>query len=243
MRTRRTDVHVFRTQILQRSCNTKRVRDFVIVIDFLFFRYVELLENRVEILETGLREALLQLNVHGGIRLPHSPSSEPLSPTAANYLDHATDLHYNITQALKELQAMKSEREKGIYSENDHDSDHSDHGESPSSRRDSAESSRTASSAKTEELTTPITSPSNSPPQKALFLPNEVTQTPFQMQFVENNIAFYQPFYDRNITTAQNLATQFNYEDPNMNWLDTVALDDTYDLSLQMQGEYSFTTL
>jgi hypothetical protein len=196
------------------------------------------LENRVEILETGLREALLHLNGHGGVRLPHSPTSEPASPTSATYLDHATDLNYNITQALKELQAMKTEREKGMYSENDHDSDHSDHGESISSRRDSAEPTRTASSAKTEDLATPLTTPANSPlPQKTLFLSTEVSQ-PVQLAYVENSLNFYPPLFDRNTVGVQNMAQGFNYEDLSLSWLDTVALDETYDISLQGQGDY-----
>lgn len=205
-------------------------------------RYVELLENRVEILETGLREALLHLNGHGGIRLPHSPSSNPPSPTSANYLEQSHDLNYNITQALKELQAMKAEREKGLYSENEHDSDHSDHGEISSSRRDSDESTVTTS-AKTEDLATPLTSPSNSPIQKTLFLPTEVTQPPVQLQqYSESGVNFFQPYFDRN-SNGQNMAASFQYEELNLSWLDTVALDDSYDLSLQVQGDYPLMNL
>jgi len=207
--------------------------------------YVELLENRVEVLETGLREALLRLNQAGGIHLPHSPSSNPPSPTAANFLDHSHDLSYNITQALKELQSMKSEREKGMYSEHEHehehehDSDHtSEHGD-VSSRRDSAESTQTMLSAKSEDLTTPLTSPANSPPQKALFLPSEMSQPLFQPQFAENSINFYQAYYDRQSsnTSAINLPTSgpYMYDDLNLSWFDSVALDDTY---LQNSNEF-----
>src|SRR6202035_4430256 len=101
------------------------------------------------------------------------------------------------------LQSMKTEREKGMYPEHDHDSDHdhSEHGDT-TSRRDSAESMHTAesmqsdipSSAKIEDLATPLTSPANSPPQKTLFLQSELqsefTQPPFQTQFTENNLNF-----------------------------------------------------
>ena len=208
---------------------------------FTYSRYVELLENRVEVLETGLREALLRLNQAGGIHLPHSPSSNPPSPTAANFLDHAHDLSYNITQALKELQSMKSEREKGTYSEHEHehDSDHtSEHGED-SSRRDSAESTHTMLSAKTEDLTTPLTSPANSPPQKALFLPSDMSQPLFQPQFPENNVNFYQAYFDRQTANnpAMNLPTSgpYMYDELNLSWLDSVALDETY---LQNSNEF-----
>lgn len=195
-------------------------------------RYVELLENRVEVLETGLREALLRLNQAGGIHLPHSPSSNPPSPTAANFLDHSRDLSYNITQALKELQSMKAEREKGMYSEHEHDSDHtSEHGDL-SSRRDSGESTEAMLSAKSEDLATPLTSPANSPPQKTLFLPSELSQPLFQPQYPDNSINFYQAYYDRQSSnnTALNLPTSgpYMYDELNLTWLDSVALDEAY---------------
>ena len=202
----------------------------------------------MEILETGLREALLQLNTHGGIRLPHSPSSTPPSPTSANYLDHATDLNYNITQALKELQAMKSEREKGsLFPENDHDhdhdSEHSDHGDSPISRHDSAEStascSASSSSAKTDELVTPVTSLADSPPpQKTLFLETEITSAPLQVSYMDNSLNFYPPV---NAVGVQNMT--FNYDDLNLTWLDTIALDETYDITLQGQSDFPLVNL
>ena len=247
MRSWRADVYVFRTEILKRSCDTERVNCSWPSYD-LYTRYVELLENRVEILETGLREALLHLNGHGGIRLPHSPSSNPPSPSSANYLEQSHDLNYNITQALKELQAMKAEREKGLYSENEHDSDHSDHsdhgGEIPSSRRDSDESTVTVSSAKTEDLATPLTSPSNSPIQKTLFLPTGVSQPPVQPQhYSESGVNFFQPYFDRNSSNGQIMAASFPYEELNLSWLDSIALDDSYDLSLQAQGDYPLMNL
>jgi len=200
---------------------------------------VELLENRVDILETGLREALVRLNANGGFQLPHSPTSAPASPTAANFLDHSHDLTYNITQALKELQAMKAEREKGIYSEHEHD-DHSDHGDSVS-RRDSGESTRTMS-AKSEDLATPLTSPSNSPPPKALFLPSELSQTPVLPQYPESNLNFYQAYYDRQTTNAvSSVPTNgpYVYDDLSLSWLDSAALDETYNLSLQNNDDFS----
>ena len=205
---------------------------------------MELLENRVDILETGLREALLRLNANGGFpQLPHSPASAPPSPTAVNFLDHSHDLTYNITQALKELQAMKSEREKGIYSEHDHD-DHSDHDDSVS-RRDSGESTRTMS-AKSEDLATPLTTPSNSPPPKALFLPSEVPQTPILPLYPESNLSFYQAYYDRQ-TTNPVLTVQTNapymYDDLSLSWLDSTALDEAYNLSLQNNDDFSLMNL
>jgi hypothetical protein len=216
---------------------------------------VELLENRVDILETGLREALLRLNASGGIHLPHSPTSNPPSPTAANFLDHSHDLTYNITQALKELQSMKAEREKGMY---DHESehDHSDHGDT-TSRRDSAESTHTTESihsdipsAKIEDLATPLTSPANSPLQKTLFLKTEtsatdIAQPPFQSPFTENNLNFYQAYYDRQTTSNQSMlnlpaSVPFAYDTLSLGWLDSVALDDTYDLTLQNNNDFTF---
>jgi hypothetical protein len=200
--------------------------------------YVELLENRVDVLETGLREALLRLNQTGGIHLPHSPTSNPPSPTAANFLDHSRDLSYNITQALKELHSMKIEREKGTYSEHEHDSDHtSEHGDA-SSRRDSAEASDTMFSAKTEDLATPLTSPANSPPQKTLFLPPEMSQPLFQPQYPESGMNFYQAYYDRQTNnSALNLHSSgpYMYDELNLSWLDSVALDETY---LQNSNEF-----
>jgi hypothetical protein len=202
-----------------------------------------LLENRVEILETGLREALLRLNASGGFQLPHSPASNPPSPTAANFLDHSHDLTYNITQALKELQAMKTEREKGVYSDHEHD-DHSDHGDS-ASRRDSGESTHTMS-AKSEDLATPLTSPSNSPPPKALFLPSEISQPSMVAQYPESNLNFYQAYYDRqtsNPVLSIQTAGAFMYDDLSLSWLDSVALDETYSLPLQNNDEYSLMNL
>jgi hypothetical protein len=204
------------------------------------YRYVELLENRVDILETGLREALLRLNASGGFQLPHSPASSPPSPTSVNFLDHSRDLTYNITQALKELQAMKVEREKGIYSDHDHDN-HSDHGDS-SSRRDSDESIQTMSSIKIEDLVTPLTSPASSPPPKALFLPTELSQASVQAQYPESNVNFYQPYCDRQTSIpVLNVPTAgpFVYDELSLSWLDPVALDDSYNLSLQSSDEFS----
>jgi len=209
------------------------------------FRYVELLENRVDILETGLREALLRLNASGGFQLPHSPASNPPSPTASHFLDHSHDLTCNITQALKELQAMKVEREKEIYSDHEHEhDDHSDHGDT-GSRRDSAESTHTMSSAKIEDLATPLTSPSNSPPPKALFLPSELAQPPLNPQYTDSNINFYQAYYDRQISNTiptLNLAAtgQFAYDELSLSWLDSVAMDDTYGLSLQNNEHFAY---
>jgi len=235
-------VYVFRTQVLQGSCNSQGV-NFSSTHLGLFNRYVELLENRVDILETGLREALLRLNANGGFQLPHSPASTPPSPTAANFLDHSHDLTYNITQALKELQAMKAEREKGIYSEHEHD-DHSEHGGSVS-RRDSGESTLTMS-VKTEDLATPLTSPSNSPPPKALFLPLETSPTPAIPQYPDSNINFYQAYYERqtsNPVFSVAPAGPFVYDDLSLTWLDSVALDETYHLSLQNNDDFSIMNL
>jgi hypothetical protein len=212
--------------------------------------YVELLENRVDILETGLREALLRLSQAGGIQLPHSPTSNPPSPSSATFLDHAHDLTYNITQALKELQQMKDEREKGLYQEHHDDSEHSDHNSDSASRRDSAESTLTLSSVKTEDLATPLTSPSNSPPPKALFLPSEVSQPPLKPQpiYSDSSLNFYQAYYDRQTTTpmlnAPTSTGPFLYDDLSLSWLDSVALDDTYDISsLHNTNDFSFTNL
>ena len=205
-------------------------------------RYVELLENRVEILETGLREALLRLNANGGIQLPHSPASSPPSPTAVNFLEHSHDLTYNITQALKELQSMKEEREKGLYAEQNEDSsDHGDH--ETSSRRDSAESTRTASSAKTEDLATPITSPLNSPQTKTLFLPTDLSQPQLFPPQTDGNMNFHQVYYDR-LTGVPNMPQPtFSYDDQlSLGWLDSVALDGNYDFYVQ-NNEFSLTNL
>jgi hypothetical protein len=230
-------VYVFRTQIFQGSCDSQGV-NFSLSHFGLFIRYVELLENRVDILETGLREALLRLNTNGGFQLPHSPASIPPSPTAANFLDHSHDLTYNITQALKELQAMKVEREKGIYSEHEHD-DHSEHDDSVS-RRDSGESTRTMS-AKSEDLATPLTSPSNSPPPKALFLASELSPAPVLPQYPDSSLNFYQAYYDRqtsNPVVSVQTAGPFMYDDLSLSWLDSVALDETYNLSLQNNDDF-----
>jgi len=209
--------------------------------------YVELLENRVDILETGLREALLRLNASGGIQLPHSPSSNPPSPTSVNFLDHSHDLTYNITQALKELQSMKVEREKGIYSEHDHESDHDDHGEDSSSHRDSAESTQTVSSVKVEDLATPMTSPSNSPVLKTQFLPSEISQ-PQPRQYTDNNSNFYQAYYDRQtnpIISAMppQANAPFVYDELSLSWLDSVALDETYDMTAMPNNDFSLMNL
>jgi hypothetical protein len=207
------------------------------------YRYVELLENRVDILATGLREALLRLNASGGFQLPRSPASSPPSPTSANFLDHSRDLTYNITQALKELQAMKVERERGIYSDHDHDN-HSEHGDS-SSRQDSGESIQTMS-IKIEDLATPLTSPANSPPPKALFLPTELSQASVQPQYPECNVNFYQAYYDRQTSIpVLNVPTggPFVYDELSISWLDSVALDDSYNLSLQNSDEFSLLSL
>jgi hypothetical protein len=193
----------------------------------------------VEILETGLREALLRLNASGGFHLQHNPGSNPSSPASTNFLDHSHDLNYNITQALRELQAMKVEREKGVYSDHNHD-DHSDHGES-ALRSNSAELTDPMSSAKTEDLATPLTSPSNSPPPKALFLPSDLSQ-PLSPQFPESNINFYQGYYDRQTPNpVLNLSSTgaFLYDDLSLSWLDSVALNDNYNISLQNSDDFS----
>jgi hypothetical protein len=200
-------------------------------------RYVELLENRVEVLETGLREALLRLNAAGGFHLPDSPTSNPPSPTSANFLDHTHDsINYNITQALKELQAMKAEREKGVYSGQEHE-DSSDHDhDDTASRRDSSESTRTGSSIKSEDLATPLTTPSNSPLPKTLFLPGDFSQGLPQAQLSESNYNFYQAYYERptsNSILGGSTAAAFGYDEMGFPWLDSVALDDTYNISLQ----------
>ena len=196
----------------------------------------------MDILETGLREALLRLSASGGFQLPHSPSSNPPSPTSTNFLDHSHDLTYNITQALKELQAMKVEREKGIYSDHDHD-DHTDHGDS-TSRRDSDESTHTMLSAKIEDLATPLTSPSNSPPPKALFLPSELSQPPLQPQYPDSNLNFYREYYDRQ-TSNSNVPTggPLVYDELSLSWLDSVVLDDNYNISLQNNEDFSLMNL
>jgi hypothetical protein len=134
----------------------------------------------VEILETGLREALLRLNASGEFRLPHSPSNNPHSPTSNNCLD------YNITQALKELQAMKVEREKGFSSVIGRDN-HGDHGDSRP-RRDSAESPRTT---KIEDLVSP------SPPPKAQFSPAYLLQLTTQPKFADSNLNPYEECCDQ----------------------------------------------
>lgn len=138
---------------------------------------------------------------------------------------------------------MKTEREKGIYSEHEHD-DHSEHDDSVS-RRDSGESTRTMS-AKSEDLATPLTTPSSSPPQKALFLPSEVSQTPILPLYPESNLSFYQAYYDRQ-TTNPVLSVQTNapymYDDLSLSWLDSVAVDEAYNLSLQNNDDFSLMNL
>lgn len=131
---------------------------------------------------------------------------------------------------------MKAEREKGTYAEHDHDGHDSDRSEpaDSGSRRDCAESTRTVSSAKTEDLATPLTSPSNSPPPKALFLPSKLSQ-PLQGQFPDSNPTFYQTFYDRQNSNLLAMPTSqpFVYNDESsLSWLDSVTLDDSYDLTL-----------
>jgi hypothetical protein len=207
------------------------------------------LENRVDVLETGLREALLRLNATGSFHLPDSPPTNPPSPTAANFLDHSHDLNYNITQALKELQAMKSEREKGIYSEPEHD-DHSDHDhDDTSSRRDSGESTRAASSVKTEDLATPLTSASNSPLPKTLFLPGDISQplpaAPFPEPMPESTYNFY-AYYERptpnSILAGSNTAV-YGYDEMGFTWLDPVALDDTYNIPLATTDDFTLMNM
>jgi hypothetical protein len=193
----------------------------------------------VEILETGLREALIRLNGVGGFQLPHSPASNPPSPTSNNFLDHSHDLTYNITQALKELQAMKTEREKGIYSDPEHDGEHSDHGDS-SSRRDSDESTHTMSS-KIEDLATPLTSPSNSPPPKALFLPTDVPRAQISSHYQDSSLNFYQAYYDRQ--TSNSVLNVPVYDELSLSWLDSVALDGSYGLALQGNDDFPLINL
>lgn len=193
----------------------------------------------MDILETGLREALFRLNASGGFQLPH-PESNPPSPTVTNFLDHSHDLNYNITQALKELQTMKVEREKGVYSDHDHDDRSSDHGDS-SSGRDSAESTH-AMSAKMEDLATPLTSPSNSPPPKALFLPSDLSQPPLNPQYAESSLNFYQAYTSDPILNIPTVGP-FVYDELSLSWLDSVALDDSYNLSLQSNDDFSLVSL
>jgi len=210
----------------------------------LFSRYVELLENRVEVLETGLREALLRLNAAGGFQLPNSPSSNPPSPTSANFLDHTHDLNYNITQALKELHAMKSEREKGTYSEQEH-GDHSDH-DDVASQHDSGESIRTISSVKTEDSATPLTSPPNSPLSKTLFLPGDLSQPIPQAQFPESNCNFYQVYYEQsasNSILAGATTALYGYDETGFPWLDPGAFDDTYNISVQSTDDFTLMSM
>jgi hypothetical protein len=92
-----------------------------------FLRYVEMLENRVWILEAGLKEALFHLNGTVEFRQPPLPSN----PHCTNFVEGSHNLTYNITDALKELDAMKFEREEGMYQ--GHDShDDNNHADSPS---------------------------------------------------------------------------------------------------------------
>lgn len=139
---------------------------------------------------------------------------------------------------------MKGEREKGIYSDHDHD-DHSDHGDSRS-RRDSAESPHTLLSTKIEDLATPLTSPSNSPPIKALFLPLDPSQLPIQPQITDSNLNFYQAYCDRQtLNSVPNGLTggPFVYDELSLSWLDSVALGDNYNLSLQNNDDFSLMSL
>jgi len=110
----------------------------------------------VEILETGLREALLRLGGNGGIDV-----------------EHLDGLTHNITLALKELQATKAEREKGV----DVEDSPKNGGEQcdATAGRESVELIDATSPTAIEYLGTPSTNPSNSPQPKALFLPKEDT--------------------------------------------------------------------
>jgi len=140
---------------------------------------------------------------------------------------------------------MKEEREKGVYSE-DHDSDHSDHSDHDDSPRHRADSTQTMASAKTEDLATPLTSPSNSPPQKALFLPAELSQpAPIpQAQYADGNLNFYQAYYDRQTNSVATFSTTgFSYDDLSLGWLDSVALDDTYNLLPQSNTDFGLMNL
>lgn len=139
---------------------------------------------------------------------------------------------------------MKVEREKGIYSGHDHDNQ-SDHGDSGSGR-DRAESTHTMLSAKIEDLATPLTSPSNSPPPKALFLPSDVSQPPTQPQFTDSNVNFYQAYYDRqNSNSIPNGPTggPFVFDELSLSWLDSVVLDDNYSVSLQNADDFPLMNL
>ena len=136
---------------------------------------------------------------------------------------------------------MKAEREKGTYSEHEHDSDHTSEQGDSSSRRDSAESTDAVFSAKTEDLATPMTTPANSPPQKTLFLPSEMSQPLFQAQYPESGINFYQAYYDRQTNnSAFNLPSSgpYMYDELSLSWLDSVTLDETY-----LQSSNEFQTL
>ena len=198
----------------------------------------------MEVLETGLREALLRLNATGGFHIPNSPTSNAPSPTSSNFLDHSHDLNYNITQALKELHAMKTEREKGTYSEQEH-GDHSDHDE-VASQHDSGESIRTISSTKTEDSATPLTSPANSPLPKTLFLPGDLSQPIPQAQFPESNCNFYQVYYEQSTSNSilpGSTMASYGYDETGFTWLDPVDFDDTYNISLQGPDDFTLMSM
>jgi len=139
---------------------------------------------------------------------------------------------------------MKTEREKGIYSEHEHESEH-EHGDHEESSRHSAESTQTQSSIKTEDLATPMTSPSSSPAPKALFLPSEISQPPTR-QYMDNNLNFYQAYYDRQLVAnpaSMPVTAPFAYDELSLSWLDSVALDDTYNLALPNNNDFSLMNL
>jgi len=135
---------------------------------------------------------------------------------------------------------MKTEREKGTYSEQEHE-DHSDHDDT-SSRPDSGESIRTVSSVKSEDSATPLTSPASSPLPKTLFLPGDLSQPLPQSQFPESNYNFYQAYYERptsNSILAGSTTAAYGYDETGFIWLDPVALDDTYNISLQSPDNFA----
>ena len=103
-----------------------------------------------------------------------------------------------------------------------------------------------AMSAKIEDLATPLTSPSNSPPPKALFLPSDLSQPPLQPQPTDLNLNFYQPYYDRQTpNSVLNVPTGalFGYDELGLSWLESFALDDNYNLSLQNNDDVSLMNL
>lgn len=138
---------------------------------------------------------------------------------------------------------MKVEREKGMYTEHDQDGDHSDHDDT-TLRRDSDDSTPAMSSTKTEDLATPLTSPSSSPIPKTLFLPSELSQAAFS-QFAESNVSFYQAYDRQSTNSVLNVPVSgpFMCDELSLSWLDSVAMDDTYSFPLQNSDDFSLMNL